>query len=81
VIGLFVGSPVPVIGNVIASLLMGALGASVGAIVGERWAGKDWQLSFDIGSAAFWGRILGTIGKAVCGTVAAAVFLLAIWMR
>ena len=79
--GLFVGSliPIPMIGPVIASLLLGASGAFAGAIAGERWVGKDWDSSIQIGSAAFWGRLLGTVGKAVCGTIAGVIFCIAIW--
>lgn len=79
--GLFVGTaiPIPIVGNVLASLLLGAAGAFTGALVGERWAGKDWDTSIQIGSAAFWGRLLGTVGKAVCGTIACGVFMAAIW--
>lgn len=78
--GLSLGSVVPVVGNLIASLLLGAFGALVGAIAGERWAGKDWNLSIEIGHAAFWGRLLGTVGKAVCGTIVCGIFLAAIWL-
>lgn len=77
--GLFLGTPVPVVGNMIASLLLGGAGAFCGAIIGERWAGKDWETSIQVGNAAFWGRLLGTIGKAVCGTIACVLFLLAVW--
>lgn len=81
-VGLFSGVliPIPILGPVIASLLLGASGAFGGAIIGERWAGKDWDQSIQIGGAAFWGRLLGTVGKAVCGTVAVGIFLLAIWL-
>lgn len=81
IVGLFVGTaiPPPILGNVIASLLLGASGAFAGAIAGERWAGKDWDSSLQVGGAAFWGRLLGTVGKAVCGTVVCGVFLAAIW--
>lgn len=80
--GLFMGTaiPIPIVGNLIGSLLLGAAGAFGGAIAGERWAGKDWDTSFQIGSAAFWGRLLGTIGKAVCGTVVCAIFAAAVWL-
>ncbi len=80
IVGLFFGSVVPVVGNVIASLLLGATGAFVGAMLGERWAGKDWNDSIEIGGAAFWGRLLGTVGKAVCGTAACGLFLAGLWM-
>ncbi len=80
--GLFFGSviPIPIVGPVIASLLLGASGAFAGAIAGERWAGKDWEKSLQIGNAAFWGRLLGTVGKAVCGTMAMGIFIAAIWL-
>ncbi len=78
--GLFFGSVVPIIGNVIASLLLGASGAFFGYILGERWAGKNWEDSIEIGHAAFWGRLLGTVGKAVCGTLACGLFLAGVWL-
>ncbi|MCA9157011.1 MAG: DUF456 domain-containing protein [Planctomycetales bacterium] len=82
VFGLFSGAliPVPIIGSLIASLLLGAGGAFMGAVAGERWAGKDWDASLQIGNAAFRGRLLGTVGKAVCGTIACGIFVAAIWM-
>ena len=81
IVGLFFGSAIPVVGNVIASLLLGASGAFAGAMLGERWAGKDWNASIEIGGAAFWGRLLGTVGKAVCGTAACGLLLAGLWFR
>jgi hypothetical protein len=81
IVGLFFGSAIPIVGNVIASLLLGASGAFAGAMLGERWAGKDWNASIEIGGAAFWGRLLGTVGKAVCGTAACGLFLAGLWFR
>ena len=80
IVGLSLGTVVPIVGNVIASLLLGASGAFAGAILGERWAGKDWNASIEIGGAAFWGRLLGTVGKAVCGTAACGLLLAGLWM-
>ncbi len=79
--GLLAGSiiPIPIVGQLIGSLLLGGAGAALGAVSGERWAGKSWDDSFQVGHAAFWGRLLGTVGKAVCGTVALIVFLIAIF--
>ena len=81
VAGLLFGSliPIPIVGPIVASLLLGASGAFAGALTGERWAGKDWDHSLQVSNAAFWGKLLGTVGKAVCGTIACAIFLLAIW--
>ena len=81
IVGLFFGSAIPIVGNVIASLLLGASGAFAGAMLGERWAGKDWNASIEIGGAAFWGRLLGTVGKAVCGTAACGLFLAGLWFK
>ena len=79
--GLFFGNliPIPIVGPVIASLLLGGCGAFAGAAVGERWAGKDWDHSIEVGNAAFWGRLLGTVGKVACGTIVCGIYLLAIW--
>lgn len=81
IVGLFAGSiiPIPIVGQLIGSLLLGGAGAALGAASGERWAGKSWDDSFQVGHAAFWGRLLGTVGKAVCGTVACIAFLIAIF--
>ena len=81
IVGLFFGFSIPIVGNVIASLLLGALGAFAGAILAERWAGKNWNASIKIGGAAFLGRLLGTVGKVVCGTVACGLFLAGLWFR
>ena len=79
--GLFFGTaiPIPIVGNLLGSVILGALGAFAGAVAGERWVGKDWDASFQVGGAAFWGRLLGTLAKALCGTIAFFVFLGALW--
>ncbi|MBX3423598.1 MAG: DUF456 domain-containing protein [Pirellulaceae bacterium] len=81
IVGLFAGAiiPIPVVGSVLGSLLLGGAGAAVGAVSGERWAGKSWDESLHVGHAAFWGRLLGTVGKVICGTVTCGIFLAAIW--
>lgn len=80
VVGLFVGLPIPVLGSLITAVLLGCLGAFGGAVLGERWDGKDWPLSIRIGWGALWGKLLGTLLKVVCGTIAVALFLRAIWI-
>lgn len=79
VCGFALGSGVPVIGNVIVSVAGSALGACVGSIAGERSLGQPWEHSLQVGSAAFWGRVLGTLAKAFCGTFVVAIFLTALW--
>lgn len=71
--------PIPVIGPVIASLLLGASGAFAGAVAGERWAGREWEHSLEVGNAAFWGRLLGTVGKVACGTLVCGIYLICLW--
>ena len=83
IVGLFAGTliPIPIVGNLIGSLLLGGVGAFGGAVAGERWiVGRSWDDCFEVGNAAFWGRLLGTVGKAACGTVVAILFLVAIWV-
>ncbi len=77
-VGLAVGTGIPVIGNLIASVLGGAIGACFGSVLGERSIGKGWEHSLQVGSIAFWGRILGTLGKVFCGTISAIIFVIAV---
>ena len=67
VIGLFVGLPIPVFGQMTAVLLFASTGALVGAVAGELWAGRQLEQSMGIGHAAFWGQLLGTMGKVMVG--------------
>ena len=69
IVGLFVALPIPIVGPLIGALLLGGLGAFAGASLGEKWAGSDTDKSLKVGQAAFWGRILGTIGKTAFGLV------------
>lgn len=80
VVGIFVGLPVPVVGSILAALLFAGLGALGGAMLGERWAGKDWNASWQIGKAAFRGRLAGTLGKMFLGVMMVVVVIVAlIW--
>ncbi len=67
--GLFIGVPVPIVGPIIAAVLFAGLGAFAGAVLGERWKGRGFDESWQIGKAAFWGRLLGTLAKTVVGAV------------
>ncbi len=73
VVGLFVGLPVPIIGSLAAAILFGGLGALAGAFIGEAWKGRDLETSLQIGQAAFIGRVLGTLGKLIVGSVMVAL--------
>ena len=61
--GIFV--PIPVIGSIVCA----SLGALAGAVLGEQWKGRDLDESLSIGHAAFWGRLIGTLGKILVGCV------------
>ncbi|MFV1968299.1 MAG: DUF456 family protein [Pirellulaceae bacterium] len=78
VFGLFVALPIPVVGPVVGALLFASLGALGGAVLGEQWKGKDLDESIRIGHAAFWGRLFGTLGKALVGALMIALLLVAL---
>lgn len=65
--GIFV--PIPVVGQILGPIVCAGLGALVGAVLGEQWKGRDLEESFNIGHAAFWGRLIGTLGKVLVGCV------------
>ena len=67
IVGALVGLPIPIFGSIVAALLFGALGATTGAILGEWFSGKQWRDTIAVGHAAFWGRLLGTVGKLCAG--------------
>ena len=67
--GAFLGLPIPIFGTIVAALLFGALGATAGAVLGEWMSGKEWKETIPVGNAAFWGRLLGTVGKLCAGVM------------
>ena len=73
IVGLFVGIPIPIVGSIVAALVFAGAGALAGAMVGELWKGRNLPGSWEIGKAAFWGRIFGTLAKAAVGGVMVAV--------
>jgi uncharacterized protein YqgC (DUF456 family) len=79
--GMIVGVPVPVVGSLLAALLFGGLGALAGALLGETMRGQSFEASLKIGHAAFWGRLLGTLAKAIIGAVMAGIAIAAVFVR
>ena len=67
--GALIGLPIPVVGSAVGAVVGGALGAALGAAAGEDWKRKDLDRSIQVGEAAFWGRILGTVSKVAVGAV------------
>jgi len=78
VLGTMIGLPIPVVGPVIATLLFASLGALAGAMLGEQQSGRSWRESWNIGQAAFWGRLFGTLGKVLVGSVMVVVVAVAL---
>ncbi|REJ67012.1 MAG: DUF456 domain-containing protein [Planctomycetota bacterium] len=79
--GAAVGSvllPIPIVGTVVGALLLGALGSLMGAILGETALGRSSDESWNVGKAAFFGRLLGTLAKSMIGAVAVAVVAVAV---
>lgn len=75
IVGIFVGIPVPVVGSIIAALLFAGVGSLAGAVLGETWAGRDAEHSWQVGKAAFWGRLWGMLGKILVGWVIVSVVM------
>jgi uncharacterized protein len=75
ILGVFVGVPIPLVGPIFAALLFAGLGAMVGAMLGEMSVGRNLAASWQIGKAAFWGRLAGTLGKVLIGAVMVAVVI------
>jgi hypothetical protein len=75
--GATIGLPVPIIGSAVAAVLGGAVGALIGATTLEFHGGRDLAASWRVGHAAFWGRLFGTLSKAVIGAVMVVVAAIA----
>jgi len=69
VVGAIVGLPIPVVGTIIGAILFAGLGSLAGAMLGEAWKGRDLEIGWKIGQAAFWGRLLGSVAKAMIGSI------------
>ena len=65
--------PIPIVGTVIGALCGGGAGALMGAVLGETAKGRTSQESWQVGKAAFWGRIFGSLAKSLIGAGAVAV--------
>jgi len=75
IFGAFVGIPVPAVGSILAAILFGGAGATIGAMYGEWSDGRPWRESWAVGHAAFWGRTFGMLGKLAAGVAIVFVIL------
>jgi uncharacterized protein YqgC (DUF456 family) len=78
ILGAGVGIPIPVMGSVIGAVLGAAIGAFIGSVVGETWKGHDLEMSWRVGEAAFWGRLVGTLAKLGVATAMVIVGVMAL---
>ncbi len=74
VLGAVIGLPIPFIGSVVA-IVLGAGRALGGAMLGESWKGRGLDQGWQVGRAAFWGRLLGTASKLVIGAAIVVIVL------
>jgi uncharacterized protein len=77
-LGVFVGVPIPIVGSIFGALLFACLGALIGAMFGEMSTGKGLNASWQIGKAAFGGRLAGTLGKVFLGSAMVLVVIVAL---
>lgn len=78
ILGAILGLPIPVVGVLVAAVLGAGIGAMAGAVAGERWKGREFEESWRVGEAAFWARLLGTLGKSLAGAIMVVVVLVAV---
>lgn len=76
--GIFVGLPVPIVGSLLAAVLFAGVGALIGAMLGESWKGRGLDASLQVGVAAFWGRLLGSLAKTLVASAMAGAALAAL---
>lgn len=77
--GMILGVPIPIVGSLVAAVVFGCFGAFGGAILGERWDGKEWDDAIKIGWGALWGRLFGTVLKTLCGTILLIAVVVSVW--
>ncbi len=79
-VGVIIAIPIPIIGWIISSILFACVGAMLGTMIGERIKGTENKKNLKIGTAAFAGRLIGTVGKLWLGSVMLAVAVVALFV-
>jgi uncharacterized protein len=77
IVGVSVGLPIPIVGSLVGAIVFAGFGALVGAMLGETWKGRTLAESWQVGQAAFWGRLLGALAKTGIATAMLAIALVA----
>jgi uncharacterized protein YqgC (DUF456 family) len=80
-LGAWIGLPIPVVGSLVGVVLFACVGALAGAVLGEWWKGRNWEARWQVGQAAFWGRLFGTVGKVTLGSIIVVVILAALVLK
>lgn len=65
---------IPIVGVLIGA----AIGAALGTIVGDRWAGRSWEMAMRTGRGAAVGKFWGAMGKLIVAVVMWLVVLVAV---
>ncbi len=76
--GASLGSIVPVVGTLVGVIVGASAGAMAGAMYGEYLAGKEAGFRWEIGKAAFWARLWGSIAKIAVAWAVIGIALVAI---
>lgn len=70
--GAAIGAPF-LVGLPVVVVLGACVGAMVGAALGETWKGKSSDVAVEMGKAAFWARLFGSLAKLLMGGIILAV--------
>lgn len=76
VMGMGIGLPIPVVGPVVGMIVFAGLGALIGTTIAEHTIGRELKDSVQIGIAAMWSRMAGSLAKSLVGVLMLAVILL-----
>ena len=68
------------IGSLVGAVLLSAVGALTGAVLSEVGQGKKGHQAWEVGKAAFVGRLLGTLGKMICAMIMFATSVIALFV-
>ena len=69
-VGIFIGIPIPIMKLINSCSSFSGVGALLGAYYGEKVEGKNSKEAWKVGISSFTGRILGSLFKIICGSVA-----------
>ena len=51
------------------TVLFVSVGAPLGAVIGERWKGRELAQNWQVGRGAFWGRFLSALAKVLVSSI------------